>query len=149
MRGAVIFLALCFLLSLAGCASTGNDAMRGGVEVLEPQLGMKFDDIPLPSGFKFLHKDSYSFQSGKVRMAVLRYSGRKDADIVVNFFKNQMVIYDWNLVNSIEYGTRLLNFERDNESCIITIQPRAFNTLVTISLGPKKPAGATEEKPVK
>jgi hypothetical protein len=138
------------LISLNSCAMfSKKDETVSGPQGIEPQLSAKFSDLPIPAGFKFLYKHSYSFQSGNVRMAVFRYSGRRDADKVTYFYKQQMPLYNWDLMNSIEYGTRLLNFERDNESCIITIQPKTFTTLITISLGPKRSVVKKAEKPVK
>ncbi len=126
--------------ALSGCAPMIKKARSTTrPQILEPQLSMLFNDIPLPSGFKLLDKQSYSFQSGNVRTAILKYSGRASAEKVFNFFQQQMLIYNWDLINAVEYGTRLLNFEREKENCIITIEPKRFNTVITISLGPKQP----------
>ena len=151
MKKIFVFIVIAgFLISLNSCAMfSKKDETVTGAQSLDPQLSTKFSDLPIPSGFKFLYKHSYSFQSGNVRMAVFRYSGRKDADQVTYFYKQQMPLYNWDLMNSIEYGTRLLNFERDDESCIITIQPKTFSTLITLSLGPKRPVVKKAEKPVK
>jgi len=97
----------------------------------------KFSDIPVPVGLKALPEASYSFQSSGVRVGVLKYRGKGDADQIINFYKEQMPMYNWNLVNVIEFGQRLLNFEREGESCIITLQPKGSNVTVTISVGPK------------
>jgi hypothetical protein len=83
-------------------------------------------------------------------VGVLKYQGKNNPDQVVNFYKEQMAMYNWNLVNIIEYGQRLLNFERENESCIITIEPRGSSIILIISLGPKSQTPAKRSKsPVK
>ena len=125
----------CYLLTtaLTGCTTISNNR-------LEPQAILKFSDIPIPAGLKSLPQTSYSFENAGVRVAVLKYQGRANVDQVINFYKEQMPMYNWNLINIIEYGQRLLNFERENETCIITMQIAGFwneETLVTISLGPK------------
>ncbi|MHB8155749.1 MAG: hypothetical protein ACYDFR_06900, partial [Candidatus Omnitrophota bacterium] len=107
---------------------------------IEPQAIIKFTDVPIPTGLKPLPQASYSFESSGVRVGVLKYRGKANIDQVINFYKEQMPMYNWNLVNIIEYNQRLMNFERENETCIITIQPAGFwneDALVTISLGPK------------
>jgi hypothetical protein len=107
---------------------------------LESQAILKLSDVPIPAGLKALPKQSYSFDNGGMRVAVLKYQGKANIDQVINFYKEQMPSYNWNLINIVEYGQRLLNFERENESCIITIQVAGFwneDALVTISLGPK------------
>jgi len=141
-------LAACFLLTavLTGCATT-PDAR------IEPQAVLKFSDIPIPVGLKSLPLASYSFESAGVRVAVLKYLGRGNIDQVINFYKEQMPMYNWSLINIVEYGQRLLNFERENETCIITLQTTGWwneEVLVTISVGPKSQNSARKAKtPVK
>jgi len=126
---------ICLLVTgaLTGCSTTSGSR-------IEPQAILKFADVPIPAGLKSLPQESYSFENAGVRVAVLKYQGKANIDQLINFFKEQMPMYNWNLINIIEYGQRLLNFERENETCIITIQVAGFwneDALVTISLGPK------------
>jgi len=146
------FFLFVFLIALffVGCSSFPKEGDVSSPKILEPSSNIKFADIPIPNGFKFLHQESYAFQTNNIRVAVLKYSGRPDAERVFLFFKEQMPIYGWNLLNTIEYGTRLLNFEKENESCIITIEPKKLSTQFTISLGVKQTMQKKEEKkPVK
>jgi len=146
MKKVLIFMLIIFL---NGCASFPKGQDSSLPKPLEPSTLIKFADIPIPSGFKFLYHNSYSFNTHNVRVAVLKYSGRPDAERVFLFFKEQMPMYGWNLLNTIEYGMRLLNFEKENESCIITIEPKKLSTEFTISLGPKQTYLKKEEKPLK
>jgi hypothetical protein len=131
---AFLFTICClFTTALIGCATISDTK-------LEPQAILKFSDIPVPAGLKPLSQTSYSFENAGVRVGVLKYQGRAYIDQVINFYKEQMPMYNWNLINIIEYGQRLLNFERENETCIITMQIAGFwneDVLVTISIGPK------------
>ncbi len=146
------FVFICALgVVLSGCAGMGNsDAKISNPGMLEPQTIIKFSDIPVPVGLKNLPNQSYSFESSGVRVGVLKYQGKGNAEQVINFYKEQMAMYNWTLVNIIEYGQRLLNFERENESCIITIEPKGSSVIMTISLGPKSPIAAKKTRtPVK
>jgi hypothetical protein len=129
-----LLVACCLLTAvLTGCSTTSDTR-------IEPQTVIKFSDIPIPVGLKPLPQASYSFESAGVRVAVLKYLGRANIDQVINFYKEQMPMYNWNLINIVEYGQRLLNFEREDESCIITLQVAGFwneEVLVIISVGPK------------
>ena len=127
---------------LCGCATT-TDTTSGP---LKSQSILKFSDIPVPVGLKPLPLESYSFESSGVRAGVLKYSGKLNPDLVTNFYKDQMPSYNWNLINIIEYGQRLMNFERETETCIITIFPKGSLTILTISLGPKSQATARRAK---
>ena len=85
-----------------------------------------------------------------MRVGVLKYQGKADADRIISFYKEQMAMYNWRLVNIVEYGQRLINFERENETCIITIEPKGNTIFLTISLGPKSQTPAKKAKlPVK
>ncbi|MCM8792142.1 MAG: hypothetical protein NC826_03210 [Candidatus Omnitrophica bacterium] len=131
----IIFLVFLFF---GGCASLPKNQEADLFKSLEPSVMIKFSDIPIPSGFKFLYQDSYSFQTSKVRVAILKYRGRPTAEKTFLFFKEQMPLYGWNLLNTIEYGRHLLNFEKENESCIITVEPKKLSTEFIITVGPKQ-----------
>jgi hypothetical protein len=65
-----------------------------------------------------------------------------------------MLMYNWNLLNIIEYGDRLLNFDRDTETCVISIAPKGRSITIIISVGtksqfPRKTDKNKEEKPIK
>ncbi|MDD5692341.1 MAG: hypothetical protein PHP10_04095 [Candidatus Omnitrophica bacterium] len=133
-----------------GCSTISDNKATTNPGLLEPQAILKFSDIPVPVGFKSLTQQSYSFESSGVRVGVLKYQGKNNPDLVVNFYKEQMPMYNWNLVNIVEYGQRLLNFERESESCIITLEQKGGTVIMTISLGPKSQAAPKKAKsPVK
>lgn len=146
---AILFLIVSFFV-LTGCTTTSiKDKPLGGPALLEPQAMLKFSDVPVPAGFKLLPKDSYSFESTGVRVGLLKYQGKANTDQVTNFYKEQMLMYNWHLLNIVEYGERLLNFEREAETCIISLLPKGNTTTITISLGPKSQIPRKSERPVK
>lgn len=132
----LVFLSILFIFGCAGL-SKKDDGLSKNSSLLEPSGIFKFSDVPIPIGFKPLPQNSYSFESSGVRVGVLKYQGKANADQVVNFYKEQMPMYNWALLNVIEYGERLINFERENESCIITLEPKGSTVIITVSLGPK------------
>ncbi|MCX5698224.1 MAG: hypothetical protein NTX01_00795 [Candidatus Omnitrophica bacterium] len=146
---------ICFLLTtaLTGCTTISDSKEPINPVSLSPQAILKFTDVPVPVGLKSLPEQSCSFESSGVRVGVLKYQGKINIDQIINFYKEQMPMYNWNLVNIVEYGQRLMNFERENETCIITMQIAGFwneDALVTISLGPKSQTVSKRAKsPVK
>jgi hypothetical protein len=139
-----------FVILISGCATLfKKDAQTGIPALLEPSMMLKFADLPYPTGFKLLSTDSYTFESQGVRVAVLRYRGKANVDLVVNFYKEQMPMYNWALLNSVEYGERLLNFDRENETCIVSLLPKGSSVTITISIGPKPQIPKRSNKPVK
>lgn len=148
LRATIFFILSIFLL--AGCETfLKKDKARGVSVALEPQSIVKFSDIPVPTGFRFLSEESYSFESGGVRVGVLKYQGKANIEQVMSFYKDQMPMYNWNLLNIIEYGQRLMNFDRESETCIIDLEPKGKTVTVTISLGPKSQVHKKSDKAVK
>jgi hypothetical protein len=151
----ILAVSLCFFLVLFSLGYTTSlakeDADMDKTPLLEPSAMLKFSDVPVPAGFKILSEKSYSFESpGGMRVGVLKYQGKANPDQVVNFYKDQMPMYNWSLLNVVEYGERLLNFERENETCIISLLSKGKRVTITISLGPKSQIlPAKSAKPVK
>lgn len=150
-RAGVLIIAVLLITGLCGCAGASRKGgLPSGEGMLEPQGKGRFTDLPVPAGFKFIPANSYSFESAGVRVGVLNYAGKADAEQVVSFYRDQMPLYNWNLLNVIEYGERLMNFERENETCIVRILARGRSVNLSIAVGPKSGARPKKaEKPVK
>ncbi len=129
------------ILFLAGCVTLPKNESSSTTEKEKKSLSvsplLKFDDLPTPVGFKFLDKESFTFQNDKSRVALLKYYGGQNAEQVLAFYKEQMASFNWDLVNIIEYDRKVLNYENSEESCIITIQPQGGKSMVTVALSPK------------
>ena len=122
------------LVVLSGCQTFSSNANEA---VIEPAARFKFSDIPVPSGFKTIPQESYSFDNGGVRVAVLKYQGKADPDQLVTFYKEQMKMNHWELINVTEFGQRMLNFNNDKETCIVSLLPKGSAITLVISVGPK------------
>jgi hypothetical protein len=137
-----LILISCFVsvLFLAGCAGLEKKGATTPA-LLEPQAILKFADLPIPT---------YSFETQGVRVGMLKYQGKANPEQIVAFYKEQMTMYNWDLLNIVEYGDRLLNFDRDNETCVITLSPQGSRIIISVALGPKGQAiPKREAKPVK
>jgi hypothetical protein len=117
-----------------------------GMQELESSAMLRFNDIPYPAGFKILADRSFILESGGVRAGVLRYTGKADAESVVCFYKTRMPSYNWALLNVLEFGDRMLNFERQNESCVVTIKSKGKGVEISVSLAPKSPMPVPTQK---
>ena len=132
------------LLLLSGCVTTSERSAYGsGREDLREESSLtvapvlRFDDIPVPSGFKILDRASFSFQNDVTRVCLLKCTGNISVDQVVVFYKDQMPVYSWRPINIIEYERRVLNYEKDSESCIVTIESEGRRSILTIAISPK------------
>ena len=146
------FLSAYLVISLTGCAMDMQSEKGSSVNpaLLEPQANLKVSDVPVPSGFKLMTQESYSFEAAGVRVSLLKYQGRANIDQVVSFYREQMAMYNWNLLNVVEYGQRLLNFDREAETCIVSLAPKGSSSvMITISIGPKAKQVKSSSKPIK
>ena len=139
------FLILISIFLLAGCATT-NGSSSSELEAEEENFAattlavtakLRFSDLPVPVGFKLIEDKSFVFQAEDTRVALLKYSGRAQLPDVVEFYREQMLFYNWELLNVVEYDRSVLNFERGGQTCIVTIESRGMRKTITISVAPK------------
>lgn len=134
------FVILSSLVILSGCASLFNNGSESSISApLEPNAIARFTDIPVPAGFKLQSESSYAFENSGTRVAMLRYKGKADIQGISNFYKAQMATHSWHLLNSLEYGQCMMNFDREEETCVVNLSPKGSTVIITISLGPKSP----------
>lgn len=134
-KGLVLFIALLFIFS--GCAPAYRKNTRASQSYIEPSLLRKFPDIPVPSGFKPEAENSYAFMNSAIRVGLLKYAGKGEVDSVINFYKEQMPLYNWGLLNIIEYGISVLSFEKDAEVCSVNIEQAGRRCRIAIAVNPK------------
>ncbi len=128
-------------ISLIGCATVPRTEGERAAEAEKPALSvapnLRFDDVPIPSGFRLLQEESFTFQNDYLRVGLLKYTGKAKGEQIVVFYREQMPLYNWSLINLVEYGRRVLNFKKDNQICVITIESTMTKTNLTISIAPK------------
>jgi len=137
-------------LTLTGCAGfprkSSPDQDYAQQTVSSTSKILKFDDVPVPAGFRIIDADSFTFQNRDLRIGLLKYTGRVNPSEAVEFYKENMPMYNWNLINVVEYGRRIMNFERAGQSCIVTLEPTSFYTVLIIAVAPRATAPMQEEE---
>ncbi|MFH1062426.1 MAG: hypothetical protein V1747_06020 [Candidatus Omnitrophota bacterium] len=139
-----------FLLS--GCATDSYQTSSGDNYSESRQLGkssiQRFEDLPVPAGFSMYRKESFIFQNNKTRMGTMSYTGNADIVAVIEFYKKQMALNQWNLLTTVEFDKVVMSFEKDTEACIITIEKRGMGkVMLAITISPiSKGAVVIKEK---
>ena len=129
------------LLLVAGCATAGATSQQAlPLAPLQAAATLKFSDVPVPVGFDVIENESFAFQNELARVGLLKYAGRPAIDRVVQFYREQMPLYNWGLLNVLEYEARILNFEKPDQTCIVTVGRRGDRTQITVALAPKSGA---------
>ncbi|MEA3368913.1 MAG: hypothetical protein U9Q24_00945 [Candidatus Ratteibacteria bacterium] len=127
----------CATLGMQKGAAPGDEVFLDMEEVIAVNPDLRFDDLPIPTGFLIDITNSYAFQNQETRVALLRYAGKNSAQSLIQFFVEQMSRYNWVLLNQVEFEKIILNFEKARESCIVMIEPQRNKMLVTISIAPR------------
>ena len=97
-----------------------------------------FDDIPIPEELTLQKDKSFVYETPGLKAGVLIFSGNVEATSLLQFFKDTMVKNHWRLLNSFKYKGYMLNFIKDDRSCMISILDGTFSTTVEIWVGPIK-----------
>lgn len=90
--------------SISGCTTLPESRERARIreeteEEVLPNLpvplkiasNLKFEDIPVPHGFKIDQHNSFAFQTGSTRLGVLKYKGSAAADRIVALDRKSVV----------------------------------------------------------
>ncbi len=142
-KGIIWSVALCITLLLSiGCAEltkstkTEEPKAKGEkVEMFSPKYS-EFKDVMIPPEMELDRDESVVYESHRLRMGVLYYSGRAKMPEVVDFFKKNMKKDGWELLNSFQHKTYILNFLKGDRNCIIIVEKKGTKTNVQIWMGP-------------
>lgn len=136
---AILILGTCFLSFLFGCSTisidTGSSKMQTAPLFVAQSL--RFEDIPVPAGFNLIINESFVFQNEQLRVGLLKYEGDAAPEQVLRFYKDQMPLYRWNLINIVEHEVRTLSFEKEAQSCTVTIDGSKSKTILIVATSPK------------
>jgi hypothetical protein len=140
-RGALAVGALAACLFAASCSGLSSAGESAKPTPLEVAAQLRFTDLPVPGGFKFLSSRSWDYERGTLRLCAHLYEGRARSADVAEFFRSQMPVSNWRLVSEhLDRGQRVMNFSKTNETCVIRIADRGMKTSlsVTIDQGPPR-----------
>lgn len=138
--GKVIVLALAGM-ALLGCQSlnpprrsrsTSTDSPEAGGagakqswDDLAPEPIEEFPEVPIPSRFTLVPKESFTATSDLYRVAHLKYIGSYSVQEVLKFYRDQMPASGWKLEYVMGLDVKVMDFakEGDKSHCRITIGP--------------------------
>ena len=123
---------------LSGCATDGYRSGSTDSYYDDSTQGMqRFEDVPVPAGYVLNRPESFIFQNNKTRMGTMTYVGSGEMTSIIVFFKTNMPKYGWDLLTSVEFNKAVMSYEKDSESCIVTIDRMGMRkVLISISLSP-------------
>lgn len=132
----IIAAALVSLAALTGCQKGDQP---GGAPQAQFSNDVSFEDIPVPSGFILVRKESYSFQNDVTRVGHLVYKGRSNINNVLAFFQQQMPLHGWQEMSYVDARSSTRYYDKEGQTCIVTVGKRIgwHNIAVDLSMRPK------------
>jgi hypothetical protein len=141
MRG-IVYLAALFALTCAVGCYLPLKAPEGYSTKLQDQ----FNDIPIPyeGGYEYLESDSFTYVapgSESLRVAKIKVIGDTRVDEMVEFYKHQMQIHGFNLVDenpskAVHKVTLTFVKKGENEECVIEIERKGTDIHILLKLRP-------------
>jgi hypothetical protein len=139
LKKEIFLLTILGLFIFSGCAT---DSYRSGSDDYydnDPGMSVaqRFADLPVPAGFILNRKESFIFQNNRTRMGTMTYVGSGDVTQIIEFYKKTMPKHNWSLLTTVEFNRAVMSFEKEAESCIVTIEKRGMKKLyLTLALSP-------------
>ena len=96
-----------------------------------------FEDILIPVELSLVKKKSFVYSTRAFTAGVLVFEGRVTSDSLANFFTSSMATDGWVLKSSFRYGRVILNFDKGERSCLISIEESALKTQVEVWVAPQ------------
>jgi len=136
-----LVLGLLFLLGMGiwGCMPKAYTAAPPeGAEPTPPPPTYRFEDLPVPATMSLVRTESYIFEAGSLRAAIMVYEGKEDPSELVKYYRDNMPQHDWKLVSVFEHQEANLTFRKPGWSCTISVVKRAMQTTrLFILIGPE------------
>lgn len=136
----VLVVAILFLLSLSlwGCMPKAYTSEPS--TPLPPPLAYRFEDLPVPSTMNLIRAESYIFEGGGLRAAIMIYEGKDDPAELVKFYRDNMPQHNWKLLSVFEHEEANLTFQKPGWNCTLSVVRKAMlTTRLKILIGPLEP----------
>ena len=121
-----------------GCSTPPQKPESKPVPIQKPIIvpainTLHFSDIAIPPTFTLLKEESYSHETQAFRNAHLRYVGKLSLVQTLAFFKTAMLENGW-ITGKQDSATTILNFEKNEEKCSVSLSTEGADTFITIRL---------------
>jgi hypothetical protein len=131
------------LLFLSGVHGCRNLSSPGTVREESPPrqaslaTSYQFDDIPIPPQSTLMRKDSFIFETGRIKTGLLTYETKGEMGQLTAFFKQKMGQFQWRLVSNFELNSVMLIFMKEGVTAVIYILPQeGEGKRIEIRVGP-------------
>ncbi|MFH2011160.1 MAG: hypothetical protein ABIJ37_00410 [Pseudomonadota bacterium] len=130
------------LILFQGCATLNDtSSSKEGIDVKLLKSNplpvyYDFDDVSIPPELTLDKEKSFVYETSALKAGVLVFKGRVEISSLVAFFQQNMAKNDWVFLNSFKYKGYIMNFQKENKSCLITLYDGIIYTKVEVRVGP-------------
>ncbi|MCP3940824.1 MAG: hypothetical protein GY710_05000 [Desulfobacteraceae bacterium] len=141
----VVKLGVFFLLtmSISGCwadLGSGTPSNSGSMADSSKQITAvyhDFEDVLVPKELTLMKDKTVVVSTPGFKSGILALKGRVDSTSLFNFFSNNMLKDNWNVVSKIKSsGTTIMVFAKTSRCAVITIRDSQVYTYVEIGVAP-------------
>ena len=141
----LIFFSGCANLPSPGISKTNADEDASGIEdqagTSEEEQAVqqiyRFTDIPVPENFKIDRKKSFIYEAGSIKAGIITYSGWSNLEKLVDFYKNEMLKYDWEILSIFEHTGVTLIYIKEGWNCTVRLSSKNLGgSTIEIQIGP-------------
>ncbi len=130
------------VLCMTGCALLpgrySDEQDPNVIEGLEVAPELRYSDIPVPRGFVYLRKESWTHEGpGGIRLADLLYKGKASMQNAIDFFIEQMPISGWEkeMIVGLETKKRLrFKHTKKSDRCEIILEKKLSTIYVQVRI---------------
>ena len=132
-RLATLAIALFLLVSCSKQASIVQTQKQKTVKIQKI-----LTNIPVYPGAKYDLKNTFIYEAGNIKAAVITLKASGKLKDVVEFYKGKMIEEGWDLISSFIYqNTASMFFDSPDSSCSIEAQDRGGSLNIVIRVGTK------------
>lgn len=136
------FIALALLMT-TGCSSfqsspeTGSSQAPPEEETKPTALYLDFEDVIIPKEMSIVKDRTVIVSTPGYKSGILTVRGRVESNSLFNFFANNMVKDNWQVVSTIKSpGTTIMVYSKSNRCAVISIREYQMYTYVEIGVAP-------------
>jgi len=119
------FLAAFFLTFATGCSAMRYNSKNDSIELSKNRKKLPayhdFDDILIPPGYKLDKKSTFVFRTPGLAAGVLVFKGKIRLNSDIEFFSENMLQDNWNLITSFKSPRTMMIYNKENRWCVINI----------------------------
>ncbi|MFO7753668.1 MAG: hypothetical protein R6V41_11165 [Desulfobacteraceae bacterium] len=143
-RCMLLIVILVAFLSFSGCMGLTSSGDTGEKNKPKPAKSREttavyydFEDVLIPKELEVVDEYTMVVSTPGYTSGIMAFKGRVEKRSLFNFFNNNMMKDNWNVVSQIKSpGTTIMVFDKSSRCAVISIKEKNFYTYVEVGVAP-------------